>query len=146
MWPSILASPGSCFLIYLFKLWSLRLPVFCFVFSPKPNLILLCLVLFLKSVIKMQFTWCKAHPFKVHKSIILCIFTELWNTTTISFLNISIIPQKKPHTLAVTPYFPPNSSSLWQPVIDFLSLWTCLFWILESQNIWSFLTSFFHLA
>ena len=41
-------------------------------------------------------------------------------------------PEKEtPYPLAVTPHSPP----LWQPLIYFLSLWICLFWIFHTNGI-----------
>ena len=56
-------------------------------------------------------------------------------------------PKEPPCSLAVTPYSP--LSSPWQPVIYFLSLWICLLWafvLMESNNMWSFVSGFLHLA
>lgn len=77
--------------------------------------------------------------FKVYNSVIFHIFTDLCNHQKI--LEHFCHSKKKP----VTPFPGP----LGQPLICFLSLWSCLlgtFCVMGSYTIWPLVTGFFHSA
>ena len=107
------------------------------------GLITSCLVLYIKL---WKFKCHKMYPLKVYNSVVSNIFTKLYNES-------QPIPEhfhqlkKKIHTHSChSPLSSPPSP--WQPLINILSLWICLFWIFYvlGHTIHGLCVCFFHLA
>ena len=108
------------------------------------GLITSCLVLYIKL---WKFKCHKIYPLKVCSSVVSNIFTKFYNES-------QPIPEhfhhfkKKIHTHSChSPLSPPPSP--WQPLINIISLWICLFWIFYVNwviHYMAFCVCFFHLA
>ena len=98
--------------------------------------LLLCflLICFRTALVRYSSHTFSSPTYGVQFSVVFSISTGLWNHHKINFKIFSSLQQEISYLLTVSLPSPPFPS-LRQPLIYFLSLWICLFWIFHVNGV-----------